>query len=150
MITDAQLLLSDAQALSATAVSTNTVDLGNVTPKNEIGAGEPMCVLIGVDVAADTADGNETYQFTLVQSANADLSSPDVLYATDTTFISRTVLVAGYTLVLPIPAKMITKRYIGVRYVLGGTTPTITVTAMYVPFNFVDTYKAYAKGYTIS
>ena len=43
MILDAQNQFSSAQALTATADSTNVIDLGVA---REIGVGEPMCVLI--------------------------------------------------------------------------------------------------------
>jgi len=92
---DALLSLSDAQALSgaATTASTNTLDNGNVTPKRDIAIGEPLCVAFSVDVAGTTANGNETYQFKLIQSANANLSAPDVLVATDMAMITRTTVV---------------------------------------------------------
>ena len=149
MILDLQQLLSDAQALTATAVSTNTIDFGNVTPKNDPGAGEPMALVITVDVAADTASGNETYTFSLVQSANADLSSNDNL-------VDRTIagasLTAGSKHVIPVPPGAITKRYIGAEYTLGGTTPSVTVTAALQPLALVENRKQgeYASGYTVS
>lgn len=147
MIQDAQTLLSDAQALTATAVSTNTYDTGAAA--NDIAAGEPLCIIFTIDVAADATTGDETYQFQAIQSANANLSSQDVLVQTDTSFITRATLVAGYKLVLPIPPGLKSKRYLGARYVLAGTTPTATVTAAIVPLNMVDMQKSYAKGYTI-
>ena len=147
MILDAQNLLSDAQALTATAVSTNTIDLGNVTPKRGIGAGEPMTLMFQVDVAADHTSGNETYQFDLIQSANADLSSADTL---ESRVISYADLTAGAIHYVPVPPGSITKRYIGANYTLGGTTPTITVTCALMPQKDVDSLQTYARGYTIS
>lgn len=150
MIGDAQVLLSDAQALTATAVSTNTMDMGNPTFKNEVGTGEPLVLMITVDVAADTASADETYQFQLIQSANANLSSQDVLLQTDTAFITRATLVAGYKVEIPIPKGMVSKRYLGARYVLGGTTPSITVTASIMPWSMTEQRAYYASGFTIS
>lgn len=150
MILDAQTLLSDAQAVTADAASTNTIDLGNVTPKNDIGNGEPLVAVFTVDVAADATTGDETYEFQVIQSANADLSSPDILVKTDTSYITRATLIAGYQLVLPIPPGLVTKRYLGAYYNVGGTTPTITVTASVVPQSFVPKIKSYADGFTIS
>lgn len=149
MFLDALLLLSDAQALSATGFSTNTIDLGNVTPKRDIAVGEPMCVVITVDVAADATSGDETYTFQFVQSANANLSSPDVLAQTA---IARATLVAGYSVILPIPEGVITKQYVGMQYTLAGTTPSITVTAALQPQSMASLAKpqTYAKAYTIS
>lgn len=148
MFIDSQLLLSDAQALTATAVSTNTIDTGLAT--NEIGAGEAMALVFTVDVAADTASADETYQFQLIQSANANLSSQDVLLQTDTGFITRAYLVAGAKVVIPIPPGMKTKRYLGARYVLGGTTPSVTVTAVIQPMSMLQMDNNYPDGITIS
>lgn len=149
MFVDALLLLSDAQALSATGFSTNTIDLGTQTVQRDVAVGEGLEVNIQVDVAADTSSGDETYTFQFVQSANANLSSPDVLAQLA---IARATLVAGYTFTLPIPENQITKRFIGMQYTLGGTTPTITVTAFIEPqkLSSLGTPKAYARGYTIS
>jgi len=147
MFTDALGLLSDAQAFSSTAVSTNAIDLGNITPKNEIGNGEPMEVLITVDVAADGTTTDETYEFRFIQSANANLSSEDNLCSRTITYANLT---AGSVHHLPVPPGSITKRYIGLKGVLGGTTPSVTITALLMPTAMVQKLTTYAKGYTIS
>lgn len=144
---DAQLLLSDAQAVTADAVSTNTIDCGNSTIKNDIGAGVSMAVAVQVDVAADSTTGDETYSFELIQSANANLTSADVLVART---IAAASLTAGSIHIIGIPPKSVTKRYIGLNYNVGGTTPTITCTAWVGPQNDIDAVTTYAKGYTIS
>lgn len=148
MITDAQSLLSDAQALAATGLSTNTLD--NVIAGNKISTGEKMAVVITVDVAADLASGDETYQFQLIQSANANLSSADVLLETVAAFITKAVLVKGYRLVIPIPPGLVSKRYLGLNYVLGGTTPSITVTSSVIPLSFVQDEQVYPKNFIIT
>lgn len=144
---DAQMQLSSAQALSATGVSTNAIDLGSASPVSEIGSGEPMVAMIKVDVAADFTTTDETYEFQIIQSANANLSSADVL---SKRAVVATLLKLNSLHFVGIPPGMITKRYLGLNYVLAGTTPSITVTAYIMPQNMVDTYKSYAKGYTIS
>lgn len=147
MLIDAECLLSDAQALTATAVSTNTYDTG--AAGNSIEIGEPLAMVITVGVAADATTGDETYQFQVIQSANANLSSHDVLSQTDTSFVTRATLVAGAKVVMPIPPGK-TKRYLGLRYVLGGTTPTLTVTSFIQPLRAVQLDKTYADAITIS
>lgn len=147
MILDAQTLLSDAQAVTADAVSTNTIDLGDVTPKRDIGDGEPLALVVTVDVAADSTTGDETYSFEFIQSANANLGSADVLAART---VAAADLYAGAQVVIPIPPGAITKRYIGLNYNVGGTTPTITCTSYVVPQSFVPKLKNYADGFTIS
>lgn len=148
MILDAQTMLSDAQALTATAVSTNTYDTQSAT--NEIGAGEGLGLVIFVGVAADATTADETYQFQLIQSANANLSSQDVIAQTDTSFVTRATLTAGRYIVIPIPAGAKTKRYLGARYVLGGTTPTITVDAFIHPLSMIQAQNYYPDAITIS
>jgi hypothetical protein len=147
MILDAQNMLSDSQAVTADAVSANTIDLANPTEKNEIGAGEPLTAVIAVEVAADFTTGDETYEFQLIQSANADLSSPDVL-------ASRAIvagsLTAGSIHYLPVPPGSVTKRYLGLNYNVGGTSPSITVSAFIQPQSMIENRKAYARGYNVS
>lgn len=149
MILDALLLLSDAQALTATAFSTNTIDLSNVTPKRDIAVGEPMAIMLTVDVAADFTTGDETYIVQFVQSANANLSSPDVLAQWA---ILASALTVGASFVLPLPENRITKQYIGLQYTLAGTTPTVTVTASLQPMSMASVAKpqSYADAINIS
>jgi hypothetical protein len=148
MFVDSLLQLSDAQALTATGYSTNTIDLGDVTPKRDIGNGEALELVVSVDVAADGTTTDETYEFQVVQSANANLSSHDSL-------VERVVgyanLTAGKVVRIPIAAGAVTKRYLGARYILGGTTPSITVTAFVQPASMASLEKptAYADAITI-
>lgn len=146
MFIDALLTVSDAQALTATAVSTKSIDTGNVTPKNALGDGEPMGFTLSVDVAADHTTGNETYQVDVVEDTAEDLGTATVI-ATYVLLYSQ--LTAGARFFLPLPPGYNTKRYIGLSYTLGGTTPTVTVTAEFGPQSL---YAAkvpvnYAKGY---
>lgn len=141
---DALGLVSDAQALTATAFSTNTIDLGAENPS--IGTGEEVGFGISVDAGADITTGNETYTIEVVQSANADLSAPDVLS-------SRVVVAADLALAsllfVAVPMGTPTKRYLGLRYTLGGTTPLLTVTAWLTARSlFSIAARRYSKNYT--
>lgn len=126
MYIDALGLVSDSQALTATGFSTNTVDLSNATIKRQIGTGVSVGFGVNVDVAADFTTTDETYTVEIVQSDNANLSTPDVL---SSTLLSAAQRAIGTLLFVPIPIGQPTKRYIGLRYTLAGTTPSITVTA---------------------
>lgn len=122
-ILDALLRLSDAQAFSADAYTTNTIDL--LAANRDIGSGTPMAALISIDVAADFTTGDEVYTFELVESANADLTSHTVIASRDFTAAQ---LVAGAQFIIPIPPGTPTKRYLGGRFDGSGTTPTVTAT----------------------
>lgn len=146
MILDAQTLLWNAAALTSDAASTNTYDLG--AADLEVGAGEPLALVISVGVAADATTGDETYAFQVIESANANLSSPTILAQRT---IAAAALTAGSIHVITVPPGSVTKRYLGAYFDGGGTTPTITVTAGIVPLSMVDLPKKYyADGFTIS
>lgn len=145
MYVDAFTLVSDSQAVSATAFSTNTIDLSNVTPKRDVSVGEALGFAVNVEVAADFTTGDETYTVEVVQSANADLSSPDVI---GSRLLSAAQRAVG-TLIF-VALGEVTKRYIGLRYTLAGTTPSFTVSAWLTSqalFSKVNTH--YARSYTV-
>ena len=148
MFIDALNLLSDAQALSATGYSTDTIDNGaplSGSVYRDIGEGEQMELVVSCDVAL--AGTTPTLDIQFVQSANANLSSHDVLAAA----AQVTALAAGAIVRVPVPPA-VTKRYVGARFVLGGTTPTVTVTAFLQPKKMAAKQKpdAYLRNYTIS
>jgi hypothetical protein len=116
MITDANLTLSASQAVTATAFSTNTIDLG---VNRDIGVGEELNVYINTEVAA-TAAGAATVNFQLVASDSANLSTPTILIQTDA--IPKASITVGTVFVLPIPVsalKNLGQRYFGVQYTVS-------------------------------
>lgn len=144
MILDAHNMLSDAQAVTADATSANVIDLSQ--GKN-LGDGEPMAILLCVDVAADATTGDETYEFEVHTDDNAAMSSSTELVAKT---IAAAALTAGSKHVIPIPPGAVFERYLALKYDVGGTTPTITASAYLVPMANIDKFKAYADGITIS
>lgn len=140
MITDAQQYFSSSQALTATAASTNLIDL-NVA--GDLFPGEPLDVQINVNVAADFTTGDETYAFSLETDDNAAFSSP-------LTILSKTVAAGSLTLgskvMLPIPNTA--ERYLRVKYTLGGTTPSVTTTAFLTPREAIDQQTRYPRAYS--
>lgn len=144
MKTDRENQYSGAQALTATAASTDIVDHG---ADRNIGIGEPMCVLVTVDVAADGTTGDETYTAKVETDDNAAFGSPTTISMEVT--IPRTA-VAGDKFAIPIPPDTNSERFTRVKYTLGGTTPTLTATARLVPQKFLQNNVVYPKGYTIS
>lgn len=143
MYLDALLLVSDAQAFTGAATfSTNTIDLGAVTPARQIGTGEPMGFGIAIDVAAGAGS---TAVIDVVQSDNANLSSPDVIA---TASFAAATLVAGYLAFIGIPSGFPTKRYLGIRETSTGGTTTVTLTAWLTARDlFSLAVQNYAKGY---
>lgn len=150
MITDALLQLSAAQAVTVTAVSTNTIDLGS---NRDVGAGEDLYVVINTDVAA-TAAGAATVQFQVVSSANANLSAPNVISQTD--LIPKTDLTIGRkpivlcinpSVLLALP---IGQRYLGVQYTVGTGPLTAGSFTAFVTDSDVSVNKNYPSGFVVA
>lgn len=137
MIIDAENQFSDSQALTATAVSTNKIDLES---DRNIGIGEPMEVVITIKVAADVADADETYKFDLETDDNEGFSSATVVASRT---IAGAALLAGTQHQIAIPADKATERFLQMKYTLGGTTPSVTVSADLVPKSHVQNDVAY-------
>lgn len=145
MILDKNLMISESQALTATAYSENSVDLG--AAGYDPAVGEPLALVINVEVDAKVSATNETYQFNVCESENANLSSETLL---EGGAYDKAILKAGKTIVIPIPPGRITKRYIGLKSTLGGTDPTITISAHICPLQNAPIRKDYASGWSIS
>lgn len=157
MILDSQLQFSDSQALTATALSTNVI---NLSADRNIGVGEPMAVMVNVEVAADQTTGDEDYMFDLETASDAGITTARKLLGRRI-FESGTpaapaenadLLVAGFTFAIPIPPGGLaeSEQYLGLRYTLAGTTPTITVSAFLVPLSTIEKANVYADGITIT
>lgn len=122
MLLDKENVFSDGQAITATAYCTNPMDLGATATGphgsvvKDLGKGLPPHIFVGV---VTTFAGGTSVQAQLVQSANADLSSHDVLTQTDAIAVAS--LVAGYQFRLGTVPPGVTKRYLGIRYVVVGT-----------------------------
>jgi len=156
MYIDAQQLFSDAQAVTADAVGTNVIDL---TADRSIGTGEPMCVVFQVDVAADQTTGDEDYAFHVEYSSDAAQTTGRQLIGfrkfesgtPDAPFQDADLLVAGFKFAIPIPPTVLSEseRFLGVRYDVTGTTPTITVTSWLAPQRMVESINTFADGFAI-
>jgi len=156
MFLDAQTKLSDSQAVTATAVGTNVIDL---SAARSIGSGEPMAVMFVVEVAADQTSGDEDYTFDVEYATNAAQSTGRQLVGRRI-FESGTptapaqdadLLVVGFRFYINVPPVSADEdeQFLGIRYVTAGTSPTITCSAHLVPQSFVDSYVDYPNGYEI-
>lgn len=149
MIRDQLLMFSDAQVLTATAVSTNVIDLGPLggAPSanliRDIGAGEVMWLVISSPTVLDSAAEGATLVITLESDDNAAQSSPTVHY-TSGTLTEATVSAAGWELLVRVPPSAY-QRYLAVRYTVAVenfTTGTISAALV----RDVRIYRAYRGG----
>ncbi len=156
MYIDAFLSVSVNQAVAATALSTDKIDLGNVTPRREIATGEAMGFGVSIGVAADFTTGDETYLFEIVQDEDPAFGSPDLMAQfprTAALAAGAGELFLGALFFLPLPQGLVPiERYIALRYTLGGTTPSVTIGRAWLTAHslFSILARSYAKGYTIT
>lgn len=148
MRTDAFLLLSDAQAVSADAVSTNALKIG--AAGLDIGVGEPLAVVFVIDVAADYTTADETYKF-VVRTATASDGTTGAASLVETPAIAGNALTAGtrFALLLPQGRVSATATHLAAYYDVTGTTPSVTVTAFVQPASMVQNDVYYASGFSV-
>jgi len=142
MITDKLLRVSEDQALTTTAVSTDKIDL---SVARDIGEGQDLFMNFAVTTALT---GGTSVKFEVVTSAAADLSSPTVIGSTDA--IVTASLVAGYNTAVRINPQIASlgQRYLGARYTISGTYSAGKVTADVV-MDIQDGRKFYPSGVTV-
>ncbi len=114
---DSALLMQDTTTKAAN-YNTPGLDLGlGFAPG---GLGKPVAAVVHVS-ARDGTSGNETYAFTLEESSNNSTFTP--AGASTTVLDDGAVAVRGW----------LTKRYVRLALVVGGTTPSITFKAWLNP-----------------
>lgn len=143
MILDSLLKVSAAQQITADAASGNTVDTGNVTPKRELGAGEEMALVVAIS-AVGTNTGSAKIE--VVQSANADLSSPVIIGERD---LVTADIVVGAIFVIPLSAGKKGARYYGAYYDITGTVDFTVDAYLTSACDAAVMAETYAKGYTV-
>ena len=147
MYLDKQAEFSDSQAVTATAISTNVVDLNTAFNYNtgvDIGTGEDVYLVLQCDTAA-TAAGAATVTVTLESSAAAGLTSSTVHFTSATFALSD--MTAGKTLLaIKLPAGTYL-RYLGLRYTVAtGPLTAGAFSAFLTKDN--QAWRAYARNYT--
>lgn len=128
MITDATTLFSDSQAVTATAASTNVIDLGatgtpsgsSVALSRDIGKSAELPLLVEVTEAFNT----------LTSLAIAVQVATDAAFTSPVEVATRTYLLAELTLGkrLSFPAEFpegTNLRFVRLRYTVTGTPPTL-------------------------
>ena len=129
MIFSKEQMFSDSQPITGatTVVSTNIIDLGDTGSvrnapagatgklKRDIGPGEP----IGVSITAfctSAAPNTENLTVTLSQSANSDMSAPDVVAISKTMTVGQ----AGVSFAFNWMPDQVNRRYLQLSYTTAG------------------------------
>lgn len=126
MIFDTKLILAEAQAITATAISENVIQWGAMGStftgdalRRDIGDGNKVPLLVQV---VDDFNNLTSMDITLEQATNAALSTgADVLWSHNMLLAD---LVEGAQVPIVVLPKDITKEYLGLRFTVNGTAPT--------------------------
>lgn len=146
MIMDKKNLFSNAQAVTATALSTDKIDLGPPGAGNlgrNLGVSDEVMLSITAAEAA-LAAGAATVEFQLVTDDNPTLSSPTVVWSSGA--IGKAALTLGARIDAAVPRANL-ERYLGINYVVSTgplTAGKFTAGLVMEPGSF----KAYGSAVT--
>lgn len=116
MIFDRQTLLSDQQAITVTAPSTNVIRLGPKATGLDIGKGKQIPLLIQV-TEAFAAAGAATLTVTLETDDNAGFGSPQVVWTSPA--IPKATLVPGYVIIPEYIPRGTNEEFLRLNYTVG-------------------------------
>ena len=143
MYIDSQLLFSDAQAITAAAASTNSINLGAV---RDIGTGEDLYLVVICDVAM-TDGGSDSTLAVAIEGDSTSTFTPD---ASDTVCTFAALSAIGTTKIVKLSPGMdsLQYQYIQLKYTpANGNLTTGSFTAFLT--KDVQKYVSYADSITI-
>lgn len=154
MILDKSLEFSDAQAVTASAISTNVVDLypiGNSVNSNtlrDIGTGEDIYLVVITNTAATDSGDDATLTVTLESDSAVGLDSSATVHFSTGAIAFANFSPAGSVLAnVKLPAGNY-ERYLGVRYTVASGNLTAGKFDAFLVKD-AQAYRSYAVGSTI-
>lgn len=154
MILDKLLEFSDAQAVTATAISTNVADLyplGNNVSTNltrDIGTGEDLYLVVSTDVAITDTSSDATLTITLESDDNVGLTSATTHWSSGALAFATFSPAGTQVARIKLPGGQY-ERYLGVRYtVANGPFLTGALSAFIV--KDAQGYTNYKAGFTVT
>lgn len=146
MITDKLLRVSEDQAVTATAVSTNTIDLGVA---RDIGEGMDLYMVFTV---TETFATLTSLTIDVITDDNAALSSGAVNASTGAITLASGGLAAGQQYAVRINPDIagVAERYMGAKYTVSGSNATAGKITADIVTDIQDGKKSYASGFTVA
>jgi len=145
MITDALLQVASSQAVTASAVSEDSVDLGVA---RDIGAGKTLYMVFTCEVAATSA-GAPNIEFEAIVASDAALTTGIKSVGTSGIFLKAAIVIGKQVVVAINPELLgVGARYLGARFnaSVDLTAGTFTVDIV----ESISDIKSYASGFTVT
>jgi hypothetical protein len=121
MWVDAENEFSNSQAVTSTAISTNVIDLGATNTLKDLGAGQPVYLVIQTAVACTDSGSDATVAFTLESDSTANLATSATVHWTSGALAFAAYATAGTRVaVIALPIAKTYERYLGVRYTVAS------------------------------
>lgn len=119
-ILDRQNQFSAEQAVTATAISTDVIDLGDDVTTRNIGGNQPVFLVLQTIAAATDVGSDATLAITLESDSTANLATSATVHYSTGAMAFATFSPALTTLaVVPLPFGQY-ERYVGVRYTVAS------------------------------
>jgi hypothetical protein len=152
MYIDKQAEFSDAQAVTATAISTNVMDLiSNASGKNplrDIGTGQDVYLVVMTQTAATDAGSDATLTVELLSDSTENLAtSPTVHFSTGALAFAAFSPAGALLAAVKLPQGNY-ERYLGVRYTVADGPLTAGNFDAFLTTD-VDAWRAYARNYNV-
>jgi hypothetical protein len=151
MITDKLLRVAEDQAVTASAVSSNSIDLTQHTGIGaEIGEGHPLYMVFTVTTTFDTLT---SLTFNICADTGANLATSNtVLASTGAVTLAGGGLAAGKQHILQIPPVIASlgKRYLGASFTVGGSSANNGKVTVDIVETIQDGKKYYASGFSVT
>ncbi len=151
MYVDSQLEFSDAQAVTATAISTNVIDLQPEDQTNvlqDIGHGEDMYLVVKTKTACTSATSAATLTLTLESDSTADLATSATVHHSSGAIVFASFAPAkSEVAVIKLPAGDY-ERYLGLRFTVGTENLTAGAFDAFITKD-IQKAKEYASGFSV-
>ena len=145
MITDALLQVASSQAVTTSAVSEDSVDLGVA---RDIGAGKQLYAVFTCEVAA-TSGGAPNIEFEMIVASDAALTTAIQSVGTSGVYLKAAIVIGKQVVVAINPIlQSLGARYLGARFnaSVALTAGTFTVDIV----ESISDIKSYTSGFTVT
>jgi hypothetical protein len=150
MYVDKQNEFSDAQAVTATAISTNVYDrISNSSGKNilaDIGTGQDVYLVVLVASAVTDTGSDATLAVTLESDSTVDLATSPTVHLSSGTLAFAGFSTAGTVLMATKLPQGNYERYLGVRYTVANGPLTAGTFDAFLTTD-VQAWRAYERNY---